>query len=94
MPRRLAQETARLLAGCVFTDETRRTALHAFQTAAEYGFNHGNAEFLEALCDELKVIAGAETDPARQQCLHATIEIVCALAAELNASRRPVSDPE
>ena len=90
MPQRLAIETARLVAECASGEQMRATALHAFRTAAEYGFNHGNTEFMEALCSQLRTLAAAETDAARKQRLLDAVGTVCDLAAQLNeATARP-----
>ena len=53
--------------------------------AAEHGFNHGNAEFIEALCSDLQSLATDETDLSLKQRLLTAVETVCTLAAELNA---------
>ena len=94
MPQRLALETARLIADCKSDEQMRDTALHAFRTAAEYGFNHGNTEFMEALCSQLTTMAAAETDAARKQRLLDAVGTVCDLAAQLNEATDRPSHPE
>ena len=89
MPKRLAAETAKLISYCKSDDEVRTATLHALQTAAEHGFNHGNTEFVEALCDNLRDLATTQTDPEQKQRLLTTVDTVCTLADELNAGREP-----
>ena len=89
MPRRLAAETAKLISYCKSDEEVRTATLHALRTAADHGFNHGNTEFIEALCDDLRILAATETEPDQKQRLLTAVETVCSLAAELNQGPAP-----
>ena len=89
MPKRLAVETAKLISYCKSDDEVRTATLQALQTAAEHGFNHGNTEFVEALCENLRDLATGETDPGQKQRLLTAVDTVCTVAGELNADRDP-----
>ena len=94
MPSRLAHETATLIARCESEEEVRETAVQALRLAAEHGFNHGNPEFVQALCEDIKELADAEVGPIRKQRLLTAVDTVCTLAAELNsgAAREDTSE--
>ena len=83
MPQRLVAETANLVERCQSDEDVRETAIQALRTAAEHGFNHGNREFVQSLCDELSTRAAAETDATRKQRLLSAVDVVFAVAIEL-----------
>ena len=89
MPRRLAAETAKLISYYKSDEEVRTATLQALRTAAEHGFNHGNTEFVEALCSDLRKLAADETDATQKQRLLTAVDTVCTLAAELNQGTAP-----
>ena len=91
MPQRLAAETAKLISYCTSDEHVRQTVLLALRTAAEHGFNHGKAEFVDALCEDLRKLAADEPDATQKQRLLTTVDTVCTRAAELKTGHLETS---
>ena len=85
MPQILASGSAKMIALYDSDEDVRAAVLQSLRTAADFGFNHGKTEFVQALCDDLRALADAEADPRRKKLLLAAAEVVCVVAAELMA---------